>query len=136
MFLQFFFSVFHSGHNWGDQYMKRLSKHLSSGFLCVLLCIDLCLCFRVLEVRTVCQENSALKAKRWRPLSSRAHLVTKDKCCACLNITLTYVSSQGLDGPPGKIGFPGQAVKTLFSHSLSDCVSTVTAVMSLQSFLW
>ncbi len=35
-----------------------------SGFMCVLLYIDFCLCFRVLEVRTVCQENSALKAKR------------------------------------------------------------------------
>ncbi len=112
MFLQqVFFSVFHSGHSWGDQYMKRLS----SGFMCVLLYIDLRLCFRVLEVRTVCQENSALKAKRW------AHLVTRDKRCARLNITLTSVSSQGLEGPPGKMGFPGQAVKPCFTFSFWLC---------------
>ncbi len=43
--------------------------------------------------------------------------VTRDKRCARLNITLTSVSSQGLEGPPGKMGFPGQAVKPCFTFS-------------------
>lgn len=47
----------------------------------------------------------------------RSSIVTKDKCCTLLNLTLIDVFSQGPDGPPGKIGFPGHAVKTpYFKH--------------------
>lgn len=61
-----------------------------------------------------------------------------------LNQSLTNVSSQGPDGPPGKIGFPGHAVKTLLlncyhASPVFNCVSIATVAMYMQSlivFLW
>lgn len=69
-----------------------------------------------------------------KKVKASAHPVTRDIYCAYWNLTLMNVSSQGTDGPPGKIGFPGHAVKTP-NTNIYDCVSTVTVAMSLQSWI-